>query len=80
MTSKELIEETLAPLRPILAEAGKALEIVSCEPPRVVVKLSGFCGGCECSGSYREGLMDLVFEKCPDIEEIEFVEEDAHAA
>jgi Fe-S cluster biogenesis protein NfuA len=39
-----------------------------------VVELKGFCGDCACSGSYMEGIQDLVREKIPSIKNIEFVQ------
>ncbi|OGL62215.1 hypothetical protein A3C09_02380 [Candidatus Uhrbacteria bacterium RIFCSPHIGHO2_02_FULL_47_44] len=71
---KELLEKRLEHLKPILASAGRSIEVLSVEVPSATFRLSGFCGGCACSTSYREGIMDLVKETCPEITEINFEE------
>jgi Fe-S cluster biogenesis protein NfuA len=70
----EKLKDQLASLKPVLDSAGRAIEIVSFDTPMIVFRLSGFCGGCECSGSYKEGLQDLVAEHCPEFSVIEFIE------
>lgn len=71
---KELLEKRLEHLRPILASAGRSIEVLLVEVPNASFRLSGFCGGCECSSSYKEGIIDLVKETCPEITEITFEE------
>ncbi len=71
---KELLEKRLESLKPILASAGRSIDILSVETPKATFRLSGFCGGCACSTSYREGIEDLVKETCPEITEINFEE------
>ena len=70
----ENIQAQLDTLKPVLDSAERAIEIVSAEGTTITFKLSGFCGGCECSGSYKEGLQDLVKEHCPEYSVVEFVE------
>ncbi len=70
----EKLHEQLTSLKPVLDSAGRSIEIVSCEAPTIVFKILGFCGSCECSGSYKEGLQDLVEEHCPEFTVIEFQE------
>ena len=71
----EKLHAQLATLKPVLDSAGRAIEIVSADAPTIVFKITGFCGGCECSGSYKEGLQDLVAEHCPEMTVVEFIEE-----
>lgn len=70
----EKLHEQLASLKPVLDSAGRSIEIVECESPKIIFKLTGFCGGCECSGSYKEGLQDLVEDHCPEFSVVEFLE------
>jgi Fe-S cluster biogenesis protein NfuA len=74
MDLKKYIEDSLAPLSPVLKEAGKSIEVSLCEPPKVVFQLTGFCGGCECSSSYKDGLRELVLGNCPEITDVQFVD------
>ena len=74
MEQREKLEARLAHLRPILAAGGKAIEIISIESPKVVFAVKGFCSGCECSTSYREGLEELVRDTCPELTDICFAE------
>lgn len=70
----EKLHAQLATLKPVLDSANRAIEIVSAEAPTIVFKITGFCGGCECSGSYKEGLQDLVREHCGEYTVVEFIE------
>ena len=70
----EKLHAQLATLRPVLDSAGRSIEILSADAPTIVFKIIGFCGGCECSGSYKEGLQDLVAEHCPEMTVVEFQE------
>lgn len=70
----EKLHAQLATLKPVLDSAGRSIAIVTAEAPTIVFKISGFCGGCECSGSYKEGLQDLVAEHCPEMTVVEFIE------
>lgn len=74
MDVKQYIEDSLAPLKPVLKVAGRAIEVSVCEPPKVTFAVSGFCEGCGCSSDYKEGLRELVLQNCPEILEVEFVE------
>ena len=65
MTLQQQIETKLADLKPILASAGKGIELVECTEEKAIVKLSGFCDSCACSESYKEGMEDLIRMSCP---------------
>lgn len=71
----EILQEQLDGLKPVLDTAGRAIVILKAEGETITFKISGFCGGCECSGSYKEGLQDLVREHCPEYAIVEFIEE-----
>lgn len=71
----EILQEQLDSLKPVLDTAGRAISIVSAAGETITFKLVGFCNGCECSGSYKEGLQDLVREHCPEYSIVEFIEE-----
>ena len=68
------IDVKLAQLKPVLASANRAIEIVEWNTPKAVIKVTGFCGGCDCAGSYMDGMRDLVAEYCPEMTEIVFIE------
>ena len=68
------LEAKLASLKPVLDSAERSIEIVSTDGQKIVFKLSGFCGGCGCSSSYKDGLQDLVAEHCSEFAEVEFIE------
>lgn len=72
----EQLQDELAALKPVLDSAERSIEIMSAEAPKIVFKIKGFCGGCGCSSSYKDGLHDLVADYCPEFTVIEFVEED----
>jgi Fe-S cluster biogenesis protein NfuA len=74
MDVKEKLEARLAHLKPILAAGGRSIEVVSVEPPSVTFRVSGFCSGCACSSSYKEGLEELVADTAPELTDIHFVE------
>jgi Fe-S cluster biogenesis protein NfuA len=74
MDPKSLIESALADVEPMLKAAGRSVTVTEASNDRCVVELKGFCGDCACSGSYMEGIEDLVREKIPSIKNIEFVQ------
>lgn len=74
MAYQDLIDQ-LNSLKPVLDSAERSIGVASSEAPKIVFKLAGFCGGCGCSSSYKEGLMDLVAEHCPEYTVVEFIEE-----
>lgn len=70
----EQLAEELAAIKPVLDSAERAIEVATKEGSRIVFRLSGFCGGCGCSESYKDGLRDLVSRHCPEYTEVEFIE------
>jgi len=73
MAYQQLLDQ-LASLKPVLESGHKSIEVVSNDAPKIVFRLTGFCGGCGCTESYMDGLRDLVAEHCPEFLEVEFVE------
>ena len=71
---KALLEKRLEHLKPILSAAGRSIEVIAVDSPNAIFRLTGFCNGCDCSSSYKDGIRDLVKETCPDITEIIFDE------
>jgi Fe-S cluster biogenesis protein NfuA len=74
MDPKSLIESALVDVEPMLRAAGRSVAVKEASDTHCVVELKGFCGDCACSGSYMEGIQDLVREKIPSIKNIEFVQ------
>lgn len=74
MSHREKLEAGLVHLKPILDSAGRSIEILEIAPPKVTIKVAGFCSGCDCSNSYKEALQDFVGNNCPDLTEVQFVE------
>lgn len=68
-----LLTDALAGIKPLLAASGRTVSVREVSADRCVIELSGFCEGCSCSESYKEGIQDLVREHAPEIKEIEFI-------
>lgn len=69
-----VLTEALMGIKPLLAASGRAVAVKEVTSDRCVIELSGFCEGCSCSESYKEGIQDLVREHAPNIKEIEFIQ------
>lgn len=76
MDVREKLESTLQGLKPVLDAAGRTITVRSLDGKVCVVELGGFCGGCACSSTYKEGIEELVQGVAPDMK-VEFVEVDA---
>ena len=74
MELKSLIESALTDIEPMLRAAGRAVSVKEATDDRCVIELKGFCGDCACSGSYMEGIEELVREKMPNIKDIQFIQ------
>lgn len=70
---QRLLTDALAGIKPMLAASGRAVLVKDVSETRCVIELTGFCDGCSCSESYKEGIQDLVREHAPEIKEIEFI-------
>lgn len=74
MDYKSLLESKLVHLKPILEAGNRSIEVIEVSEPFVTFRVKGFCSGCACSSSYKEGLEELVQNTCPELTEIKFVE------
>jgi Fe-S cluster biogenesis protein NfuA len=72
---REKLEARLVHLKPILAAAGRSIEVVSIDKPSIIFRVAGFCSGCACTSSYKESLEELVADTCPELTNISFIEE-----
>lgn len=73
MDIKSLIESSLTDIEPMLRAAGRSVSVKEASDDRCVIELKGFCGDCACSGSYMEGIEEIVREKAPKAK-IEFLQ------
>lgn len=71
---QELLQEALVGIQPLLTASGRTVHIKDVSDARCVIELSGFCDGCACSESYKEGISDLIRERAPSIKDIEFIQ------
>ena len=62
-----LVDEALRDVRPLLADAGRAITVTDAAADRVRLRLDGFCSGCACGDSYKDGLRELLAEKAPGV-------------
>lgn len=69
----DIIESALADIRPMLAAAGRSIRIKEATENSCVIELAGFCGDCNCTQSYMEGIQELLNEKAPQITNIQFI-------
>ena len=75
MDHKEVLEARLTHLKPILKAAGRAILVEEVNAPSVTFRVSGFCSGCACSSSYKESLVELVADTCPELTDVQFIED-----
>jgi Fe-S cluster biogenesis protein NfuA len=66
-----LIREILKDIQPLLQQAGKDIVLVEATEDRARFRLEGFCSGCGCGDSYREGIREMVSAKMPGVK-VEF--------
>ena len=72
MTITSAIEDSLRDLAPMLAAAGRTVEVASASDTDCAIVLKGFCDGCACVDSYKEGIEQLVRETVPTIQSVTF--------
>ncbi len=73
-TAAQVIEAALRDIQPMLAAAGRSIAIRETSDTSCVIELTGFCGDCACSESYKHGIAELLREHAPQIVDIRFVE------
>ena len=63
MYTKEQLDTFVAGLRPSLMMQGRDIKVAEATDEKIVVSLSGFCGGCGCSSEYVDGLQEMMTEQ-----------------
>lgn len=74
MNAQEALSEVLAELKPMLDAAGRSIRVLESTDDACRIELVGFCGGCACSDSYKDGLKEILADKAPQIKEVQFIE------
>mgnify|MGYP003452811224 FL=1 len=69
-----VLNEALAGIQPILTASGRAVHLKEVSDTRCVVELTGFCGDCACSDSYKEGIAELIRERSPGVSDVQFIQ------
>ena len=65
-SAKETILALLEDIRPLLKQGGKEILLLEVTPDRARFRLEGFCSGCGCGASYRDGIREMLTKKIPD--------------
>ena len=68
MSTQEIVENILKDIKQLLQHGGKDIVVVEAKDNRVRFRLEGFCSGCGCGDSYRDGLREMIQNKIPNIE------------
>jgi len=73
MTMTETIEQALRDIQPLLAAAGRSVCVKTADETSCVIELKGFCqGGCACTESYVQGIEEIIRDKAPKIQTVQF--------
>ena len=68
---KEKVEEVLQLVRPALQADGGDVELVDVVDGKVMVKLTGACGGCPMATmTLKQGIERTLKEKVPEVKEV----------
>jgi NifU-like protein len=59
----KVIEEVIAELRPGFQADGGDCQLVSVEPDRVLVRMTGACVGCQLAGATLQGLQGRLMAR-----------------
>ncbi len=71
----ERINEVIESMRPFINQDGGDLEFIKYENKTVFIKLLGSCIGCSLVDiTYVDGLLSIIQDEIPEIENIEIVE------
>ena len=65
------VASILADIKPLLQQGGKDIVLVEAREQYARFRLDGFCSGCGCGESYRDGIREMLQTKMPDLQ-IEF--------
>ncbi len=66
-----LIRDVLKDIQPLLQQGGKDIVLLEATENRARFRLEGFCSGCGCGDSYRDGIRETLMAKMPGVE-VEF--------
>lgn len=67
MQTEETINEILKDIKLLLQKGGKDIVLVRATESAAHFRLEGFCSGCGCGDSYREGILEMISEKMPHV-------------
>jgi Fe-S cluster biogenesis protein NfuA len=71
---KELVEQALAKIRPMLQRDGGDIELVEVSDGIVKVRLTGACKGCPMSQmTLKQGVEKLLMKEVPGLKEVQAV-------
>lgn len=73
MNLQETLEQALKDIQPMLMASGRSIALKESSESGCVIELTGFCSGCACGDSYKEGIEEVIRERVPGIQTIEFV-------
>lgn len=71
MSIQETIAALLKDIQPLLQQGGKDIVLLEATETRARFRLEGFCSGCGCGDSYRDGIRETLMAKMPGVE-VEF--------
>ena len=68
---RELVEQALAKIRPMLQRDGGSVELVDVEGSVVKVRLTGACKGCPMSQmTLKAGIEKIIKQEVPEVSEV----------
>ena len=71
---KELVEQALAKIRPMLQRDGGDIELVEVSDGTVKVRLTGACKGCPMSQmTLKQGVEKLLMQEVPGLKQVQAV-------
>jgi Fe-S cluster biogenesis protein NfuA len=71
MEVAQQLEQLVSGIRPMLVAQGRDVAVLEATDGRIRISLSGFCGGCDCSKDYLEGLREMLTEQFPSVRDIQ---------
>ena len=70
MMIHDQVEQIVQGIRPMLRAQGRDVSVIEAGDERIRLTLSGFCGGCDCSKDYLDGLKEMLIEQFPEVKDI----------
>lgn len=71
MNITDQVQSVVSGIQPMLRAQGRDISILEAGNERIALTLSGFCGGCDCSKDYLDGLKEMLTEQFPDVKQID---------